>query len=94
MVVPDQRKPPAMAGVMRTNGAVTGDGMRPNVTIGSEKTMRISLACARLASDPSGPVLTMLSAGACANAEPWSTSRLNTTTSNDRTRIMKALEED
>ena len=42
---------------------MTGFGIRPSVTIGSEKTIRISLACARLSSDPLGPVLTMVSGG-------------------------------
>ena len=52
---------PASAGVMRTNGARTGDGMRPSVTIGSENTIRISLASASAAISPVGPELTMVS---------------------------------
>src|SRR5262245_45831867 len=41
IVVPDHRKLPGIAGAMRTNGAVTGSGIRPSVTMGSEKTIRI-----------------------------------------------------
>ena len=33
-----------MVGTILTNGAVTVAGMRPSATIGSENTMRISLA--------------------------------------------------
>ena len=46
---------------MVTNGARTSAGIRPSVTIGSENTMRISLASARLAISPVGPALTMVS---------------------------------
>jgi hypothetical protein len=52
-----------MAGVIRTKEAVTGFGIRPSVTIASENTIRISLAWARLSSDPLGPVLTIVSGG-------------------------------
>jgi hypothetical protein len=52
MVVPDHLNVPGIAGVIRTNGAVTGFGIRPSVTIGSEKTMRISLACSSRSSGP------------------------------------------
>ena len=69
-VVPDHRNVPAIAGAIRTNGARTTAGMRPRVTIGSEKTMRISFASARLSISPSGPALTIvrsgLPGGACA----------------------------
>jgi hypothetical protein len=44
MVVPDHLNVPRIAGSIRTNGAVTGCGIRPSVTIGSEKTTRISFA--------------------------------------------------
>jgi hypothetical protein len=58
-----------MAGVIVTNGAVTTAGMRPSVTIGSENTIRISLACSREASTPEGPELTTVSdGGVCASA--------------------------
>src|SRR5690606_25851214 len=43
-VVPDQRNVPAMAGVMRIQGGVGLDGIRPSATIGSENTTRISAA--------------------------------------------------
>ena len=36
--MPDQRNVPAIAGWILKNGAVTGLGIRPNATIGSEKT--------------------------------------------------------
>ena len=42
MVVPDHRNEPGIAGVTVKNGAVTRAGTLPNVTIGSEKTTRIS----------------------------------------------------
>src|SRR3954452_3378067 len=58
MGVPDQRKLPATVGEILKNGARTGDGMRPSVTIGSEKTTRISLASASDATSPLGPALT------------------------------------
>ena len=45
---------PAIAGVMRTNGARTTAGIFPSVTIGSENTIRISFASARLATSPAG----------------------------------------
>jgi hypothetical protein len=51
-VVPDQRNVPGIAGEIRTNGASTRAGIRPTVTIGSENTIRISLASSRLASLP------------------------------------------
>ena len=63
MVVPDHRKVPAIAGAIRTYGGLTTAGMRPSVTIGSEKTMRISFASARLAISPSGPALTIVRFG-------------------------------
>ncbi len=46
-----------MAGVMRTNGAVTREGIRPRGTIGSEKTIRISFTSVSAATSPSGPAL-------------------------------------
>ena len=52
------RSPPA---TIRKNGARTGDGIRPSVTIGSEKTTRTSLASARDATSPDGPALTTVS---------------------------------
>src|SRR5262249_51893739 len=47
IVVPDQRNVPAIVGRIVTNGAVTGSGIRPSTTMGSEKTMRISFASRR-----------------------------------------------
>ncbi len=92
MVVPDQRKVPDMAGAMRTNGAVTGDGMRPNVTIGSENTIRISLACASVASAPSGPVRTTVSAaGDCAAADAASRKIEHRASDTERTRVMRSI---
>ncbi len=59
IVVPDQRNvPPGIAGAMVTNGAVTGCGIRPSATIGSENTIRISFTCSRLSASPVGPLLT------------------------------------
>src|SRR5262245_46210899 len=42
IVVPDQRKVPGIAGWILKNGAETESGIRPNLTIGSEKTTVIS----------------------------------------------------
>ena len=50
---------PGTAGLMRTNGAETGSGIRPSVTIGSENTIRISLACARLSRHPTRDITTL-----------------------------------
>jgi uncharacterized protein (DUF433 family) len=61
VVVPDQRKVPLTAGLIRKNGAVTGCGILPRTTIGSEKTAWISLASASVAVSPTGPALTMRS---------------------------------
>src|SRR5687768_12102323 len=58
MVVPDQRKVPATAGWILKNGAVTGLGIRPSVTIGSEKTTVTSLDSPRSAVSPDGRALT------------------------------------
>jgi hypothetical protein len=63
IVVPDHRKVPGAAGVIRKNGARTIAGIRPSATIGSEKTTRTSLASARLATSPVGPAETTDSAG-------------------------------
>jgi hypothetical protein len=65
IVVPDQRNVPVIAGRMVTNGAVTGSGMRPSTTIGSEKTIRISLASRRFWISLVGPLCTTVSAGGC-----------------------------
>ena len=62
MVVPDQRNDPLTAGVIRTKGACTTSGIFPSVTIGSEKTIRISLACCRLVRSPCGSVEITVSA--------------------------------
>ena len=62
MVVPDHRNEPGIAGVTLKNGAVTRAGMLPSVTIGSEKTTRISLASASIATSPFGAALTTRSA--------------------------------
>ena len=84
-----------MAGAMRTNGAVTGDGMRPRVTIGSENTIRISLACASVASAPSGPVRTTVRApgvaGACAAADAASRKIVQRASDTERTRVMRSI---
>ena len=61
IVVPDHRNDPLTAGAMRTNGARTWSGILPSVTIGSENTIRISLACWRLVRSPLGPVETTCS---------------------------------
>ena len=61
IVVPDQRNVPGTEGAIRKNGARTGDGILPSVTIGSEKTTRTSLASARDATSPDGPALTTVS---------------------------------
>ena len=63
IVVPDHRNEPGIAGVTLKNGAVTRAGMLPSVTIGSEKTTRISLASASVATSPPGAALTTRSAG-------------------------------
>ena len=63
IVVPDQRNEPGIAGVTVKNGAVTRAGTLPSATIGSEKTTRISLASASVASSPPGAALTTRSAG-------------------------------
>ena len=98
MVVPDQRKLPAMAGTMRTNGAVTGDGMRPSLTIGSENTIRISLAWASVASAPSGPVRTTVrvpgAAGDCAAADAASRTIEHRASDTDRTRVIRSIKYD
>ena len=55
IVVPYQRNEPGIAGVTLKNGAVTRAGTLPSATIGSEKTTRISLASASVASSPALP---------------------------------------
>ena len=62
MVVPDQRSVPLIAGWMRRNGAVTGSGIRPSLTIGSEKTTVTSRDSPRSEVSPLGRALTMVSA--------------------------------
>jgi hypothetical protein len=66
--VPDQRNVPGTAGSMRKNGAVTGWGMRPSTTMGSEKVTRISFACSMSVISPSGPVWRTASSWARAGA--------------------------
>src|SRR5688572_1022230 len=66
MVVPDQRNVPVIAGEIRTNGATTFSGILPSVTIGSEKTIRISFVSSRVVVSPCGAVLTTVSALVCA----------------------------
>ena len=75
MVVPDQRNAPGTAGEIRKNGAFTGDGIRPSVTIGSENTTRTSPASARDATSPAGRALTTVNGRlaalpVCARAGP------------------------
>jgi hypothetical protein len=69
IVVPDQRNVPLMAGVTWKNGGRSGDGIRPRDTIGSEKTTRISRACARVCTSPVGPALTTVSPADCGEAD-------------------------
>src|SRR2546427_1884035 len=61
IVGPAHRNVPATAGLIEKNGAVTSSGRRPIGTIGCEKRMRISAACARLAISPVGCAVTTLS---------------------------------
>src|SRR5918994_1703026 len=58
IVVPDQRKVPGTAGAILKNGAVTGCGIRPSTTIGSENVTRISFASVSASNSPVGPALT------------------------------------
>src|SRR3954462_9404219 len=58
MDVPDHRNVPGSAGWILKNGAVTGFGIRPNATIGSEKTTVTSLDSPRSEVSPAGRPLT------------------------------------
>src|SRR5215212_5469950 len=57
VVVPDQRNVPLTGGGILKKGAVTGWGILPRTTIGSEKTARISFASASVVVSPTGPAL-------------------------------------
>ena len=70
IVVPDQRNVPCSAGEILKNGGRTRAGIRPSVTMGSEKTTRTSSASARLATSPWGPAFTIVS-GACPCRKVW-----------------------
>jgi hypothetical protein len=61
IIGPAHRHVPAIAGLTVTKGAVSSSDTRPTATIGSEKRMRISDACSRLATSPVGPALTTVS---------------------------------
>ena len=67
--MPDHRNVPERAGRIVTNGAVTGSGIRPRTTIGSENTIRISFASPRVAISPVGPLWTTVNPGEAEEAE-------------------------
>jgi hypothetical protein len=60
--VPDHRKEPGRPGRIWQKGAVTGWGMRPRATMGSENTTRTSLASASSATSPWGAACRTVSA--------------------------------
>src|SRR4051794_5647176 len=94
MVVPDQRSVPAIGGRMVRNGAVTGSGIRPSVTMGSEKMTRISFASLRLAISSVGPALTTVKAAcgcAPALADDIATHEATNTPERKRCFVMEGL---
>src|SRR5437762_13015882 len=92
MVVPDQRNVPFTAGLILKNDGRSRSGMRPSVTIGSEKTMRIALASSIEATSSPGPELTTRS-GDEAGPGGWATAtedeRRNRTPANVSRRVMR-----
>src|SRR5688572_4372038 len=81
--VPDQRNVPARAGWILKNGAVTGFGIRPRATIGSEKTTVISRDSPRSDVSPAGLADTTVS-------RVWASDR-TTTTSERRQEATSAI---
>src|SRR6185436_4579895 len=75
VVVPDHRNMPFTLGEMWNHGAVTGLGIRPRTTIGSEKSTRTSLASSRDATSPDGPALTTRKVSAAKAAVATSANR-------------------
>src|SRR5262245_8432629 len=89
IVVPDQRNVPGTDGEILKNGARTVAGMRPSVTIGSEKTTRTSFPSASVAISPCGPELTIIKADCASALEP--TRHRNPHTQQKAVRIMVKL---